>query len=118
MTTWRQERQPVCQRERITVEQLAELVAADEELQIVDAREESEFQAGHIPGSLSLPWHDIDAFPAELDRDRPIATVCAGGVRAGTAASLLALHGGEHVLHVVDGGVARWGQIGRQLVSA
>jgi len=118
MTTWRQERQPVGQRERITVEQLAELVAADDSLQVLDVREEGEFDAGHIPGSLSLPWHDIDSLPAGVDAERPIATICAGGVRAGTAASLLALHGATRVLHVVDGGVLRWGEIGRELVCA
>jgi glyoxylase-like metal-dependent hydrolase (beta-lactamase superfamily II)/rhodanese-related sulfurtransferase len=118
MTNWRQERQPVAQRERITVERLAELADADEELQIIDVRELAEYQAGHIPGSISVPWHDIDAIPEGVDPAKPIATICAGGVRAGTAASLLALHGPDRVYHVVDGGVTRWPAIGKQLVAA
>jgi rhodanese-related sulfurtransferase len=118
MTNWRQERQPVAQRERITVERLAELAEADAELQILDVREASEFDEGHIPGSISVPWHDITAVPDGVDAGRPIATICAGGVRAGTAASLLALHGAGTLYHVVDGGVKRWPAIGRELVAA
>ena len=53
-----------------------------------------------------------------VDAGRPIATICAGGVRAGTAASLLALHGAERIYHVVDGGVKRWPAIGKELVAA
>lgn len=118
MTNWRQERQPVARRERISVELLAELAGSDPELQILDVRERREFEAGHIPGSFCVPWHDISAIPAGVDPEQPIATICAGGLRAGTAASLLALHGAENVLHVVDGGVMRWEQIGRELATA
>jgi rhodanese-related sulfurtransferase len=117
MTNWRQERQPVAQRQRITVERLAELADADEELQILDVREVTEFEEGHIAGSISAPWHDLLSTPAGVDISRPIATICAGGVRAGTAASLLALHGADDVLHVVDGGVRRWLEIGKELVA-
>ena len=53
--------------------------------------------------------------PAGLDPERPVAVICAGGVRAGTAASLLRRQGLDQVLHVVDGGVARWEQLGNTL---
>jgi len=118
MTNWRQERQPVAQRERITVERLAEIADADPELQILDVREIAEYAEGHIEGSISLPWHDLLVAPESVDLSRPIATICAAGVRAGTAASLLAIHGADRVYHVVDGGVTRWPTIGRELVGA
>jgi hydroxyacylglutathione hydrolase len=115
MTSWRQERHPVAQTERLTVEDLSERLAADPELQVLDVRERSEWDAGHIPGSAFMPWHDIVEVPPDLDAARPVAVVCAGGLRAATAASLLRLHGAEHVFHVIDGGVARWGRLGKQL---
>src|SRR5271169_2782287 len=102
MTNWRQERHPVSQTERLTVEALSRRLGADPQLQVLDVRERSEWNAAHIPGSLSIPWHDIAEFPPSLDPTRPVAVVCAGGVRAGTAASLLRRHGAEQVFHVVD----------------
>jgi len=118
MTNWRQERHPVSQTERVTVSELAERLAEDDELQVLDVRERSEWDDGHIPGSVFMPWHDIVEIPPGLDRARPVAVICAAGARAGTAASLLRLHGAEQVLHVVEGGVPRWGRLGNRLVAA
>ncbi len=47
--------------------------------------------------------------------NRPIAVICAGGVRAATAASLLKHHGAHDVIHVVDGGVPALAEAGVQL---
>jgi hydroxyacylglutathione hydrolase len=115
MTNWRQERHPIAATERLSVEDFSELLAADPELQVLDVRERREWDAGHIPGSSFMPWHDIVEIPAGLDPARPIAVICAAGVRAATAASLLAHHGAERVLHVVDGGVPKWGDLGNRL---
>ena len=43
----------------------------------------SEWDAGHIPGSVFTPWHDIDELPAGLDPAKPIAVICASGQRGG-----------------------------------
>lgn len=114
MTNWRQERQPVEQTERLPAQELAARLLAGEagELQLLDVRERSEYDVGHVPGSISLPWHDVDRIPDGIDPARPIATICAAGVRAATAASLLKLHGAARVIHVVDGGVPRLQQHG------
>jgi hydroxyacylglutathione hydrolase len=115
MTNWRQERHPVSQTERLTVEDLSNRLAAEPGLQVLDVRERREWDAGHIPGSSFMPWHDIVDVPAGLDGARPVAVICAAGLRAATAASLLRLHGAEQVLHVIDGGVPRWDQLGKPL---
>jgi hydroxyacylglutathione hydrolase len=107
MTNWRQERQPVNETERLPAEELARRLSGGEELQLLDVRELREWEAGHVPGSTFTPWHDVAGIPAGLDPARPIAVLCAAGVRAATAASLLKLHGAEDVIHVVDGGVPR-----------
>jgi hydroxyacylglutathione hydrolase len=109
MTSWRAERREVDRIERMTVEQLAE---QGDGLQIVDVRERSEWNDGHIPGSVHIPYHDIHGLPEALDPDRPVAAVCASGQRSATAASLLARYGAREVIHVVDGGVPLWGRLG------
>ena len=61
------------------------------------------------------PWHDIDALPDGLDPARPVAVLCGSGQRAAVAASLLQRYGAEHVIHVVEGGVPKWGRLGHRL---
>src|SRR6185295_19112699 len=90
MTSWREERRPVAHIERMTVPELHERWAGDHVgLQILDVRERTEWDAGHIPGSVHVPYHDLHAFPDELDPGRTIAAICASGQRSAVAASLL-----------------------------
>jgi len=118
MTSWRQERRPTGAIERLPLAQLPDRRAADPGLQVLDVRERGEWDAGHIPGSTFVPWHDIDTLPAGLDPARPIAVICASGQRAAVAASLVQRHGARDVIHVVDGGVPRWGELGHPLEPA
>ena len=111
MTSWRQEKRPVARIDRLP---LSELTDRDG-LQILDVREESEWDEGHIPGSHFMPWHDIGELPDGLDPTRPIAVVCSSGQRAAVAASLLRRAGAERVTHVTEGGVPAWGRLGHPL---
>jgi len=115
MTSWRQEKCPVQCTLRETVEQLYARQQSDDRLQILDVREEEEWDAGHIPGSVSRPWHDISELPPSLDAGRPIAVICASGQRGATAASLVKRLGGDEVIHVVDGGVPEWERLGHPI---
>ena len=94
---------------------LEELPRHAELVQILDVREQSEWEKGHIPGSVFTPWHDIDALPDGLDPARPIAVVCGSGQRAAVAASLVLRAGAREVIHVVEGGVPKWGRLGHPL---
>jgi hydroxyacylglutathione hydrolase len=102
MTSWREERLPVESVVRMTVDELAER----DDVQLLDVRELAEWDAGHVPGSLHTPYHDLGrALPDGLDEERPIAVLCNSGPRAAVAASLLKRYGYDDVIHVVDGGV-------------
>jgi hydroxyacylglutathione hydrolase len=117
MTNWRQERHPATHTERVTVDDLLGRLAGEPGLQLLDVRERREWDAGHVPGSIFTPWHDLKAIPDGLDPTRPIAVICAGGARAATAASLLKQRGAEHVIHVIDGGVPELARQGLRLES-
>jgi hydroxyacylglutathione hydrolase len=115
MTSWRQEKRPAERIERMAVEELAERLRGEDAPQVLDVRERPEWDAGHLPGSVFEPWHDISEVPNGLDPSRPIAVICGSGQRAATAASLIQRFGGEHVVHVVDGGVPKLGRLGVEL---
>ncbi len=77
--------------------------------QIVDVRSPEEFSRGHIPGALNLPLQTLERHLARLNKDRPVITCCASGVRSSAARSLLARHGFE----VSNGG--SWTSLARRL---
>lgn len=76
---------------------------------LVDVREDDEWRAGHVPGSIHAPFHRLrDHIPAELrDVHSParIAVACSAGNRSALAASYLRRAGIDLVDHVTDGGI-------------
>jgi hydroxyacylglutathione hydrolase len=82
---------------------------------VIDVRQASEYESGHLPGALSIGAGDLPDRLDSLPRDRPIATICASGYRASVAASLLRAAGFATVTWVA-GGVATWGARGLPLV--
>jgi hydroxyacylglutathione hydrolase len=111
MTSWREDRYDVATVPRMTVPELHERWA-DGGVQVLDVRERSEWDAGHIPGSVHTPYHDIDGVPDGIDPALPVAAICGSGQRSAVAASLLLRGGAADVIHVVDGGVGTWRRAG------
>jgi glyoxylase-like metal-dependent hydrolase (beta-lactamase superfamily II)/rhodanese-related sulfurtransferase len=109
MTSWREEKRPAAQIARIDVPALH---AHGDGVQILDVRERAEYEAGHIPGSVHIAYHDLREPPEGLDLARPVAAICSSGQRSALAASLLARHGAAEPIHVADGGVGTWERAG------
>src|SRR5205085_12647016 len=105
MRTWHHESRATQALERIDVPALHERWDV---LQVLDVRERSEWDDGHIPGSVHMPYHDVTGIPEGLDPHRPMAVICASGQRSAVGASLVAAHGARHVIHVAGGGVGTW----------
>ncbi len=80
----------------------------DEALQLVDTRNDYEYQLGSFESAINP---DIDRFTefrdwalANLDPDRPVAMFCTGGVRCEKASAWLLANGFETV-YQLDGGI-------------
>ncbi len=115
MTSWRSEERPVQRLELIDPDQLAQRLAAGEGLVVLDVRDPDEFAAGHIPGSVHIPYGELRSRAGELSHDVPTAAVCSGGKRSGLAASILQREGFAEVIHVGHGGVEVWAGGGHPL---
>jgi hydroxyacylglutathione hydrolase len=115
MTSWREDRSPVARMERLAAEDLPARRAADPSLQVLDVREQGEWDAGHIPGSVHTPYHAVRGIPTGIDPARRVAVICASGQRSSLGASLLIRAGAPDVIHVVDGGVGTWERLGHPL---
>jgi hydroxyacylglutathione hydrolase len=94
---------------RLTVQELAARLAEGPATAplLIDVRQDGEYAAGHVPGSVHIRGGDLQSRLAELPRDRPLATICASGYRSSIAASLLRRAGFVDVSAVIEG-VPAW----------
>jgi len=92
----------------------------NEEVVLLDVRSLAEWEAGHVEGSIHVPYQQLrDGVPDEIRNadGKPLAVVCGSGVRSALAASLLKRVGVENVEHVADGGVPMLAGEGIELVE-
>ena len=80
---------------------------------LVDVREESEWQAGHVPGAVHVGKGVLerDIEKAVPDPDTEIVLYCGGGFRSALAAEALGRMGYTRVLSM-DGGMRGWREAG------
>jgi hydroxyacylglutathione hydrolase len=112
MTAWRAEDRPVERIEAIDLAELAHRLESGDGPQVLDVRGSAEYEQGHIPGSIHIPFGQLRERIDELPSERPIATICKAGKRSGLAASILQREGFEGVIHVSRGNAATWNRVG------
>jgi len=86
-----------------SIDELATAVG-EERARVLDVRQQTEWEAGHLEGSTHLFVGDVGAHLGEIPRDQEVWTICASGHRAAIAASLLD-RDGIPVRLVTPGGV-------------
>ncbi len=75
--------------------------------QILDVRNLSEWETGHVPGARLIPLAELVDRIGELGPGRPLMVMCQTGSRSAIAASLLRSRGHRDVTNVV-GGYVTW----------
>lgn len=94
-----------------TVRELDAARRDDARLVILDVRQPSEWQQGHIPGARHIPGGELVSRLAEVPRDRTVAVYCGSGYRSSVAASLIRSNGHQDIRNVL-GGFAAWKALG------
>jgi rhodanese-related sulfurtransferase len=100
----------------VGVEEFQNLIA-DPAVQLLDVREQDEYDNGHIAGAKLVDVNGsdfLDKALAVLDPARPVAVYCRSGRRSARAASLLADKGFS--VTNLDGGVLAWQDAGKALI--
>ncbi|MEF2146080.1 MAG: rhodanese-like domain-containing protein [Desulfovibrionaceae bacterium] len=77
------------------------------ELDVLDVRQEWEYEEFHLPGAILVPLPELPDKMAGLHRERRILVYCRSGNRSMAAASLLESHGFRDVVNM-DGGMSAW----------
>lgn len=88
----------------------------EDSFHLVDVREESEWNAGHLPGAIHLSKGIIerDIEKTIPDHNAEIVLYCGGGFRSALAADNLQKMGYRNVISM-DGGFGGWKQAGYSL---
>ncbi len=80
------------------------------ELDIVDIREQYEWDAGRAPATRHVEIERVASRAPEFDRARPVAFMCRGGVRSGMVAQAYRAIGFD--AYSVAGGFTAWHERG------
>jgi sulfur-carrier protein adenylyltransferase/sulfurtransferase len=98
----------------MTPAEVADLREAQPDLPVVDVREASEWEQGHLPGAthISKSYLEQQIEAAVPDRDAPVVLYCAGGIRSLFAAQTLREMGYGDV-RSMSGGFQAWKTQGR-----
>lgn len=84
-----------------------------DELFLLDVREHDEWDAGHVPGAVHIPMHELGSRQSELPTDRTILCVCRSGNRSGMVTKELVKAG--YTVENLDGGLQSWEAYGHGL---
>ncbi|MFY7867936.1 MAG: rhodanese-like domain-containing protein [Exiguobacterium sp.] len=79
----------------------------NEEITLLDVRESSEYEGGHIKGAENAPLSSLDANQLPYPKDEPIYVICRSGNRSAQAASQLQ-DAGYTEIYDVSGGMMAW----------
>ena len=94
--------------EQITPQEAKRIMDSGEEHIILDTREQDEFDEGHIPGAILIPYTEIENKAEEMlpDKDKLILVYCRSGRRSKIAAENIVKLGYTNVKEF--GGIIDW----------
>ena len=81
--------------------------------QLVDVRQDFEWEAGRIPGAEHIPLERLPAAAERFDPERPIVFQCRTGARSAMATQVFRASGFE--AYNLGGGLEAWVDEGREI---
>ena len=94
--------------EQITAEEAKKIMNSGEDYIILDTREQDEFDEGHIPGAILIPYTEIENKAEKMlpDKNKLILVYCRSGRRSKIAAATLSRIGYTNIKEF--GGIIDW----------
>ena len=78
-----------------------------DEVMLIDVRQKSEWNEGHIPGAIHFEGGRVAWEQLPFPHDRPLAIQCSSGNRSMSVSSVLQRRGYHNILQV-EGGITKW----------
>jgi rhodanese-related sulfurtransferase len=92
----------------ITPTELKQLLDAGDDVQIIDVREQNEYDVARLPNSKLIPLGQIVNRMSEIDTERDTVVHCKGGGRSARAIEALQRAGFKGKLSNLKGGIGAW----------
>ena len=108
MDAWKASGLPVETTNRIDLTSLHQVWGEGQAPMVIDVRQRNEFLSGHIAGALNIELGELQDHLDGLPREFPVVTVCASGMRASTAGSILRRDGRANIQVVDEEGAPAW----------
>lgn len=84
------------------------------EIMLIDVRQRSEWDEGHIPGAIHFEGGRVAWEPLAFPHDQPLAIQCSSGNRSMSVSSVLRRRGYQNVIQV-EGGIKQWQKNGFEI---
>lgn len=94
--------------EEITAKELKQKIDNDEDVQIIDVREQKEYDFARIPNTKLIPLGEVVKRMDEIDPSRETVVHCKGGGRSAQAIEALKKAGFQGNLKNLKGGITAW----------
>ena len=91
----------------IDAHELKQMMKIDKYIQLIDVRENYEFNDEHIDGAKLIPLGQLQARINEIDKDKKAVMICRSGARSSYAAQFLVQKGYKHIYNL-SGGMMMW----------
>ncbi len=116
MRGWLEAGKPFQTLPQMSVHELKQRLDGGEPLQVLDVRQDGEWQAGHIKDAVHIFAPKLTNGDLPFERDEPIVAFCGSGYRASIAASVLQARGFGNV-STVPGSMKAWKAAGYELTK-
>lgn len=116
MKAWRTAAKELAFMTFMSVRDLARHLQRQDDLQVLDVRQKTEWRSGHIPGAIHITGAELPKRYQEVPREKTVAVVCGSGYRSSISASLLKHHGYKDIVNVL-GGMAAWKHAGLESIN-
>ena len=88
----------------------AQTLCDTQDCQVIDIRDQSSYQQGHIEGAEHVGNHNLEQYLASADPSKPLIIYCYHGHSSQSAAAFFCQQGFVQVFSV-DGGYGHWSMI-------
>ena len=92
---------------QINVQELKTMIDNSIDFQLIDCREQNEFDHCNLQGLL-IPMNEIPARFAEITKDKPVVVHCKSGMRSAHVIQFLEQNYGYTNLSNLEGGILDW----------
>jgi hydroxyacylglutathione hydrolase len=100
----------------ISVQDLRQRIISQNDVAIIDVRRRSEWEEGHIEGSMHFYLGHLEKNVSRLSKQKPVVVICKTGNRSSLGASILLRKGFDKVYNCL-GGIDAWNKSGFPLTK-